>query len=76
MTIKTGKHSSDPEKVQISIKYGNKEDELGLFPWQKMHGVRATYMKHSAHKQTTIYDDNYVTLLVTGEWKVAVEPPA
>ena len=74
VTIKTGKYSADNEKVEVSIKYGNKEDDLGLFGWQKMHGVRVN-MRDNAYKQTTIYDDNHVTIRTTGEWKVAVESP-
>lgn len=76
LTINTGKHSPDPEKVEVKLKYGNTEEDLGTFPWQKMHGVRVTYRKHASLKRTTIYDDNSVTMLVTGEWRVEVEPPA
>jgi len=75
LTISTGKHSPDAERVHVSIKYGNKEDELGLFDWVKMHGVRVTYMRDGSYKRTTIYDDNHVTMRITGDWRVEVEPP-
>lgn len=75
LTISTGKHSPDNEKVHVTIKYGNKEEELGLFPWVKMHGVRTTYRKDGSHKISTIYDDNRATMRITGAWKVEVEPP-
>ncbi|MBA7589335.1 hypothetical protein ES708_31417 [subsurface metagenome] len=75
LTVKTGIHSPDPMLVDVSIKYGNTEEQLGLFEWTKMHGVRVTYRKDGALKIATIYDDHRVTMRVTGEWKVEVEPP-
>ena len=75
ITINTGKYSPDAEKVQIIKKWGNKEEELGLFSWIKMHGVRVDYHKHGAYKLTTLYDDSTTTILATGAWHVWVEKP-
>ena len=75
VTISTGRHSPDAEQVHVTTKRGNKEEDVGLFPWIKMHGVRVRYSKYDAYKQSTIYDDNKVTFLTTGAWSVEVEPP-
>lgn len=76
ITVNTGKYSPDAEKVQVIKRWGNKEEELGLFPWVKMHGVKIDYHKHDAYKRTTLYDNNTVTVMATGAWKVSVEKPA
>lgn len=76
ITVLTGKYSPDADKVHLSIKYGNKEEELGLFDYQKMHGVRVAYDKDGLYRYTTIYSPNRVTIRTTGAWRVEVEPPA
>jgi hypothetical protein len=75
VTINTGKYSPDPLKVQVILRRGNTITEIGLYPWVKMHGVKADYHKHGSYKRTTIYDDNSVTFQATGAWSVSVETP-
>lgn len=75
ITVYTGRHAPTPELVMVTTKRGNTVENMGSFPWQKMHGIRVAYMKYDAYKQTTIYDDNQVTMMSTGAWSVEVEPP-
>ncbi len=72
ITINTGRYSPDAEKVQVIKKWGNKEEELGLFPWVKMHGVKIDYNKHDRYLRTTVYDDHTTTIQATGAGRVAV----
>lgn len=76
ITINTGKYSPDAEKVQVLRKWGNKEEEVGLFPWAKMHGVKIDYHKFDRYMRTTLHDDSTTTILATGAWHVRAEPPA
>jgi len=74
VTINTGKYSPDAEKVQVVVRRGNKERELGLFSWVKMSGVRVSYHRHGRYLRTTLHDNTSTTILATREWKVQAEP--
>ena len=75
ITVNTGKYSPDAEKVQVIKTWGNKEEELGLFPWMKMHGVKIDYNKFDRYMRTTLHDDSTTTIHATGAWHVKVEKP-
>ena len=76
VTINTGRYSPDAEKVQVIKRWGNREEELGLYPWVKMHGVKVDYHRHDRYLRTTLFDNTTTTILATGAWKVRVEKPA
>lgn len=75
ITVSTGKFTSMPDQVKVTVRMGNTTLEPVYAAWNKLHGVRVTYRKFESEKKTTVYDDNSVEFMATGAWRVEVEEP-